>query len=239
MSPLCRWTVDSGQMLRKRPSTVHRPQYLLALAALVAFPWAPLSAQVIDQGVFSIRRGGIEIGREDFTIRTGRGPDGRTAGTTISAVTRYPALAPTTTITTVLERSTSGLFTVFQLEYQAPDLSEQYLGAQNQGRITIHRFSAEAREARQLPGGTAAYVMVDSVYALHRVLADLASVEGVEVTVYLARDGTRQRITATRQGDQSVQLGGDVVATILLDSAGRIMRIEFPGTSVTAVRLND
>ncbi len=215
------------------------PRYLLALAALVALPWAPLSAQVIDQGVFSIRRDGTEIGREEFTIRSGRGPDGKTAGTTISAVTRYPALDPTTTITTVLERSASGLFTVFQVEYQTPDLSEQYLGAQDRGRITIHRFSAEAREARQFPGGAAAYVMMDSVYALHQVLADLASVEGAEVTVYLARDGTRQRITATLQGDQSVQLGGDVVATMQLDSAGRIMRIEFPGTSVTAVRLND
>lgn len=215
------------------------PRYLLALAALMALPWAPLSAQVIDQGVFSIRRGGIEIGREEFTIRSGRGPDGKTAGTTISAVTRYPALNPTTTITTVLERSGSGRFTVFQLEYQAAGLSEQYLGAQDRGRITIHRFSAEAREARQVAGGAAAYVMVDSVYALHQVLADLASVEGAAVTVYLARDGTRQRITATRRGDQRVELGGDVVATMLLDSARRIIRIEFPGTSVTAVRLND
>lgn len=215
------------------------PRYLLALAALVALPWAPLSAQVIDQGVFSIRQDGTEIGREEFTIRSGRGPDGKTAGTTISAVTRYPALDPTTTITTVLERSASGLFTVFQVEYQTPDLSEQYLGAQDRGRITIHRFSAEAREARQFPGGAAAYVMMDSVYALHQVLADLASVEGAEVTVYLARDGTRQRITATRLGDRRVQLGGDVVATMLLDSARRIMTIEFPGTSVTAVRLKD
>lgn len=215
------------------------PRYLLALAALVALPWAPLSAQVIDQGVFSIRQDGTEIGREEFTIRSGRGPDGKTAGTTISAVTRYPALDPTTTITTVLERSASGLFTVFQVEYQAPDLSEQYLGAQDRGRITIHRFSAEAREARQFPGGAAAYVMMDSVYALHQVLADLATTEGAVVTVYLARDGTRQRITATRLGDRRVQLGGDVVATMLLDSARRIMTIEFPGTSVTAVRLKD
>ncbi len=152
---------------------------------------------------------------------------------------RFPALAPTTTITTVLERSLNGRFTVFQLEYEAPGVSEQYLGAQDRGRITIHRFSAEAREARQFPGGDAAYVMMDSVYAMHQVLVDLATMEGTAATVYLARDGTRRRITATLGDGQTVQLGGDVQATILLDSANRIMRIEFPGTSVTAIRLND
>ena len=213
--------------------------YRMGLALMVAFPWAPVSAQVIDEGVFSIRRSGTEIGREEFTITSGRGPDGKTAGTTISAVARYPALAPTTTITTVLERSLSGRFTVFQLEYQAPGVAEQYLGAQDRGRITIHRFSAETREARQFPGGEAAYVMMDSVYALHQVLADLATMEGASTTVYLARDGTRRRITATLGDGQSVKLSGDVQATILLDSANRIMRIEFPGTSVTAIRLNN
>lgn len=239
MSPSSQWTADnSGQMTRNRPSTAHRPPYLLALATLVAFPWAPMSAQVIDEGVFSIRRGGTEIGREEFTISSGRGPDGKTAGTTISAVTRYPALDPTTTITTVLERGINGRFTVFQMEYQAPGLSEQYLGAQDRGRITIHRFSAESREAREYPGGAAAYVMVDSVFVLHQVLTDLASTEGAAATVYLARDGARQRITASRSGDR-IQLRGSLEATIMLDSADRIMRMEFPETSVTAVRLDD
>jgi hypothetical protein len=213
--------------------------YHLGLATLVAFPWAPLSAQVIDEGVFSIRRSGMEIGREEFTIRSGRGPDGKTAGTTISAVTRYPAINPTTTITTVLERSLNGRFTVLQLEYEAPGVSEQYLGAQDRGRITIHRFSAEAREAREFPGGDGAYVMMDSVYAINQVLVDLATTEGVAATVYRARDGTRHRISATLDGGQSVRLGGDVVATILLDPAGRIIRMEFPDASVTTVRLND
>jgi hypothetical protein len=214
-------------------------KYPFGLAVLVALPWAAISAQVIDEGVFSIRRSGTEIGREEFTIRSGRGPDGKTAGTTIAAVTRYPALNTTTTITTVLERNINGRFTVFQLEYDAPGRSEQYLGAQDRGRITIHRFSAAAREARQLPGGHAAYVMMDSVYSLHQVLADLATMEGSAVTVYLAQAETRHQITATRSGDNHVQLDGDFVATILLDSANRIMRMEFPGTSVTAVRLDD
>jgi len=211
----------------------------LGLAVLLALPWAPLSAQVIDQGVFSIRRSGTEIGREEFTIRSGRGPDGKTAGTTISAVVRYPALDPATTITAVLERNLNGQFTVFQLEYDAAGRSEQYLGAQDRGRITIHRFTAEAREARQLPGGDAAYVMMDSVYALHQVLADLATLEGAAVIVYLAQAETRHQVTVTRSGAGSVQLDGDIVATILLDSANRIMSMEFPGTSVTAVRLDD
>ena len=213
--------------------------YQLGLTVLAAFPWAPVSAQVIDEGVFSIRRSGTEIGREEFTISSGRGPDGKTAGTTISAVARYPALAPTTTITPVLERNLNGRFTVFQLEYEAPGVSEQYLGAQDRDRITIHRFSADAREARQFPGGEAAYVMMDSVYAIHQVLVDLATMEGAATTVYLARDGTRRRITSTLGDGRTVRLGGEVQATILLDSANRIMRIEVPGTSVTAVRLND
>lgn len=213
--------------------------YRPALALLAALPWTPLSAQVIDEGVFSIRRGGTEIGREEFTIRSGRGADGKTAGTTISAVTRYPALDPTTTITAVIERSLSGRFTVFQLEYQAPGVSEQYLGAQDRGRITIHRFSAEAREAREFPGGASAYILVDGVYALYQVLADLGSADGAAVTAYLARDGNRRRITVTSSGELEVQLRGDMMADIRLDSAGRILRMEFPGTAVTVVRLDD
>ena len=213
----------------------------LAMCLLMA-PLAPASAQVIDEGEFSIRLDGREIGREQFSIRSGRGPDGNTAGTTITAVTRYPAIDPQATFTTVLERSPGGRFTVFQLEYDARDGSERYLGAQDRGRITIHRFAGDDREAREFPGGATAYVMVDSVYALHYVLIDFATDGGSMVTAYFPRTNRRRSIEATNEATATglrVRLSGDLSATILLDSARRIRRIDFPGTSLSVVRLED
>lgn len=206
---------------------------------------APLSmsAQVIDEGVFSIRHDGREIGREEFTVRTGRGPDGNTAGTTISAITRYPALNPRTTITVVLERNLAGRFTVFQLEYDAPGVSERYLAGQDRGRITLHRFAEASQSAREYPGGANAYVLADSVFALHRVLIDLATADGAGTTAYLARSGRRTQLRATLSGPDSrgqvVTITGDAAAKLWLDDAGRIQRMEFPGKALTIVRLND
>ena len=57
-----------------------RPTLLLA-ASLVALPAAPLAAQVatVDEGSFTITRGGESLGREEFGIR-------RTPGGEVGAV---------------------------------------------------------------------------------------------------------------------------------------------------------
>jgi hypothetical protein len=202
-----------------------------------------MSAQIIDEGVFSIRHDGREIGRENFTIRTGRGPDGNTAGTTISAITRYPALDPRTTIAVVLERTITGHFTVFQLEYDTPEVSERYLAGQDRGRITIHRFADGSQSAREYPGGENAFVQVDSVFVLHQVLIDLATQGGGNATAYLARSGRRTLVRVAPLGTdnegQVVTIEGDRNVQIWLDDAGRIQRMEFPASSLTIVRLRN
>jgi len=200
------------------------------------------SAQVLDEGAFSIRLDGREIGREEFSVRSGRGPDGKTAGTTITTVARYPSLQPHTTITAVLERSETGVFTIFQLAYDTQAASERYLGAQDRGRITIHRFAGDDRAAREFPGGASAYVMVDSAYALHYVLVQLATAEGASATAYIPSNNARRRIRATLQDGptgRQVLLEGDVTATIELDEALRIQRLEFPDTHLSVIRLDD
>ena len=219
-----------------------RGLFSILLYGLLAAP-LPMYAQVIDEGVFSIRYDGREIGREDFTIRTGRGPDGNTAGTTISTITRYPALDPVTTIAVVLERTTTGHFTVFQLEYEAPEASERYLAGQDRGRITLHRFAEGSQSAREYPGGENAFVMVDSVFALNQVLIDLAMTGGGNATAYLARSGRRTQVRVAPIGPdgegQVVTLQGDRNAKVWLDDAGRVRRMEFPDVSLTIVRLHD
>jgi hypothetical protein len=222
-----------------RPTTA---ACLTGLLAAVCLAPPPASAtQVIDEGVLSIRVDGREIGREEFSVRSGRGPDGNVAGTTITALARYPAINPHTTYTAVLERSDAGRFTVFQLEVDGPGGSERYLGAQDRGRITIHRFVGSDREAREFPGGATAHVMVDSVFALHYLLVDLASPSGTAVMAYLARTGGRRQVSATRvaEEDLQVRVSGDTAALITLDNRGRILRIDFTGTSLSVVRLRN
>ena len=210
---------------------------------VATLPTTSLAAQATDHGVFSIRKGGREIGREEFTMRPGRGPDGKAPGSTIATVVRYPSIAPTITAEAVLERTPEGRFTVFQLEYRAPDTTERYLAGQDRGRITLHRFAGESRSARELPGGAHAYVMVDGVYSLYRVLTDLAGPAEVSATVYLARTERRVRVTvgAVQQsaGRRRVVLGGQLSATVTLDETGRIQRIDLPHESLTVVLLED
>ena len=81
------------------------------------------------------------------------------------------------------------------------------------------------------------------MFALHRVLIDLATADGAGTTAYLARSGRRTQLRATLSGPDSrgqvVTITGDAAAKLWLDDAGRIQRMEFPGKALTIVRLND
>jgi len=212
----------------------------LALVALLS-P-AASAAQAIDEGSLSIRLDGREIGREEFVISSGRGPDGRSAGTTIASTARYPALDADAEIRGVLERNPAGVVTVFQLEFDGERVSERYLGGQDRRRITVHRFQGTAQAAREYPGGPRAVVLVDSLYAFLTAVADLATPEGGPVSAISPRNNMLSNFTATSLPGPDgtlVQLSGDLVATVVLDALGRLTRIEIPAEGIVVQRVDD
>ena len=74
-----------------------------ALLMLLLAPSRPTAAQQGAATVLVVRQGGHEIGREEFTLASGRARGA--AGSTIAATAKYPPTAPTTRLAAVLERT--------------------------------------------------------------------------------------------------------------------------------------
>ena len=89
-----------------------------ALLLLLAHQASPALAQADAPITLIVTQGGKEVGREDFTLTTGRGRGA--AGTTLSAAARYPAAVPTTRLTAVLERTAEFAIAKFQLDVEGP-----------------------------------------------------------------------------------------------------------------------
>jgi len=215
----------------------------LAAAALTTIPTLLAAQQANYDAVLSIRREGREIGREEMSVRPGRGPDGRTAGSTISTHVRYPAFGPQAEFAGVLERTPAGRPTVFQLEYHGPGGDVRFLAAYEGRRIIVHRFSGGNQAAKEYPAGTFPAFLVDSSYAFYAALAAAATPEGREVSAVFPREGRRVGITVTAAaaegGLREVRLAGGLSGSLWVDRAGALQRIELPEQGIAVVRLTE
>lgn len=219
---------------------------LLGLAA-VAGPWirvSTLAAQTGDQAALSIKVGGREIGHENFVIRPGR--PGRPVGDSLISVARYPETKPELVVQGVLQQSTSGDPLTFSLDFQDRRQPETVLASVSRNRITLRRVARGAESARELPGGDPIVLLDDSLFATFLPLARLAGDAPRGVTAVYPRTARRATLTisqtalATGRPDGAmtvIEISGDLVGRLYLDSAGRFVRLEVPARQLEVSRL--
>ena len=96
-----------------------------ALGLLMLVP-SPAAGQGAASGTLVVRRGGTEIGREDFSFEQ---PRKRHLGPTLTVSAKYPSATPPVQLGIRLERDTAGQLTLFQLDSEGPGGPSRILAA--------------------------------------------------------------------------------------------------------------
>jgi hypothetical protein len=210
-----------------------------ALCLLLAHQASPALAQGASPITLVVAEDGREIGREDFTLTPGRGRGA--SGTTLSATARYPATAPTTRLTALLERTPESAIAKFQLDVESPSGTTVILAAGTGARLVVRTVAKGSESGRELPGGPDVVLLDDEVYSLYVTVADLATPAGKRLTAVFPRTGKRAAFTARREGGaggggRRVILTGDLAGTLVTDAEGRLQRLELPAQNKVVMR---
>jgi hypothetical protein len=202
---------------------------------------APASAQEPLESKLIVQQGGREVGREEFTLRQGRGRG--LPGSTLIAAARYPATSPTTQLAATLERTPGPEFGLakFQLDVEGPAGTTVILAAGSGARLIVRTVAKGSESGRELPGGPDVVLLDDQVFSLYAAVADLATPAGRPLTAIFPRTGKRASFTARREsgsegGASRVTLSGELSGTLSTDGRGGVQRLELPGRGTVVTR---
>ncbi|HEU4829838.1 MAG TPA: hypothetical protein VFT04_11650 [Gemmatimonadales bacterium] len=205
----------------------------LLTAALLILVAAPLSAQRVS-GTYVVQRGGNEIGREAYTLESGRARD--RSGTSLTVSSRYPGAMPSGNVSALLERTPDGQLSLFQLDVEGDNGTTTFLAAGAGARILLKTIAEGSEAGRELPGGENVVLIDENVYSLFTAVADLATPAGARLVAIYPRTGRRAQFSARREGDAGaaarISLTGEISGTLTTDAAGRITRMEFPSAGI-------
>ncbi len=210
-----------------------------ALLLVLAHQASPAPGQADAPVTLIVKQGGKEIGREDLTLTEGRGRGA--PGSTLSAAARYPATAPTTRLTAVLERTAELAIAKFQLDVESPSGTTVILAAGSGARLVVRTVATGSESGRELPGGPDVVLLDDEVHSLYSAVTGLATPSGKRLTAIFPRTGKRASFTArlesTGQGATArIVLTGDIAGTLLTDAEGRLLRLELPAQNKVIAR---
>jgi hypothetical protein len=206
----------------------------LLTATLLILAAAPLSAQRTS-GTYVVQRGGNEIGREEFALESGRARD--RSGTSLTVSSRYPGAVPPGNVSALLERTPDGQLSRFQLDVEGDDGTTTFLAAGAGARVILKTIAKGSEAGRELPGGENVVLIDENVYTLFTAVADLATPAGTRLVAIYPRTARRAQFSARRDGNDQgaarITLTGEISGTLTADAAGRLTRMEFPGTGIT------
>jgi hypothetical protein len=159
----------------------------------------------------------------------------------VSATARYPATAPTTRLTALLERTPESAIAKFQLDVESPNGTTVILAAGSGARLVVRTVAKGSESGRELPGGPDVVLLDDEVFSLYATVADLATPGGKRLTAIFPRTGRRAAFTAEREGTageglRRVKLTGDVAGTLVTDTEGRLHSLELPAQNKVVTR---
>ena len=213
-----------------------------AAVLLLLLPAAQAAAQEPLETKLVITQDGRESGREEFTLRQGRGRGA--LGSTVIAVARYPASNPLLKLAATLERTPELELAKFQLDVEGPNGTTVILAAGSGARLIVRTVAKGSEAGRELPGGPDVVLLDDAVYSLYTAVVDLATPSGKSLTGVFPRTSRRASFVARREGGGDsgairVTLSGDINGTVVTDPKGRLQRLEFPGTRIVVTRAPD
>jgi hypothetical protein len=211
-------------------------------AVLLLFPTVGhLFAQEPLETKLVIEQGGKETGREEFTLRQGRGRGA--LGSSLTAMARYPATNPTLKLAATLERTSEGALAKFQLEVDGPGGTTVILAAGSGARLIIRTVAKGSEAGRELPGGPDVVLLDDQVFSLYSAVAELATPAGRALTAVFPRTNRRASFVVRREsgggGNTRASLTGDISGTLVTDAQGRLVRLELPETGTVVSRAKE
>jgi hypothetical protein len=214
----------------------------IAAVVLLMLPSAQVSAQESLETKLVVTQQGRETGREEFTLRQGRGRGA--PGSTLIAVARYPGTNPLLKLGATLERTPEFALAKFQLDVEGPSGTTVILAAGSGARLIVRTVAKGSEAGRELPGGPDVVLLDDSVYSLYTAVADLATPAGKPLTGVFPRTSRRAAFVARRDGGggngaTQVTLSGDISGSLATDSKGRLQRLELPATGIVVTRAKD
>jgi hypothetical protein len=214
----------------------------IASLLLLLLPAGQVLGQEALETSLVVTQEGREIGREGFTLRSGRGRGA--PGSTLVAVSRYPATNPLLKVAATLERTPEFALAKFQLDVEGPQGTTVILAAGSGARLIVRTVAKGSEAGRELPGGPDVVLLDESVYSLYTAVADLATPAGKSLTGVFPRTGRRASFVARREGGTGagaarVTLTGDLTGSLATDSKGRLQRLELPGAGILVAREQD
>src|SRR4051812_47885710 len=205
-------------------------------AVLVLLPAVgTLQAQEPLETKLVIEQAGREIGREEFTLRGGRGRGA--LGSTLTAAAHYPATNPTVKLSATLERTPESSLAKFQLDVDGPNGTTVILAAGSGARLIIRTVAKGSEAGRELPGGPDVVLLDDQVFSLYIQVADLATPAGKRLTAIFPRTARRAAFVAKREG-RVVNLSGDIRGSLETDAKG-LVRLNLLESGIQVSRAKD
>jgi hypothetical protein len=208
----------------------------IAAVLLLLVPAGQALAQEAPATNLVIQQGGREIGREEFTLHSGRGRGA--TGSSLHATARYPANNPTLKLVATLERTPESALAKFQLDVEGPNGPTVILAAGSGARLIIRTVAKGSEAGRELPGGPDVVLLDDGVYSFYVAVADMATPEGKALTAVFPRTARRASFVAQRDAGGRVNLTGGIRGTLVTDSRG-LMSLELPDSGTRVTRASD
>ena len=221
------------------------PAALVAALLLAATPAAPLLAQVttVDEGSFTIFRKGERVGREEFTIRRTPGAEGQPV-LVATAVVAYGdrRLAP------ALRTDSTGTPLAYVLEVRSgAEVQEQLKGTVGRGRFSAVTRTASGESAREYILAEGALILDEEVFHQYHFLA---RGDGGTLAVLVPRRSRQLALRYETAAGETLTIGGQPIEArhlvlrepgggrrdVWIDAAGRVLKVELPGTGMLALR---
>ena len=235
-----------------RPTRHLPPLRRLAVAAVATLAVVSLRARraaaqsaTVDEGTFTVRRGGATLGREEFRIVRQSGVGTFAARATGAYGERRIAPA--------LQADEQGAPERYQVEVRRGAAVEQRVSAQAAGthfRAQVQGERGDAAREFLLEPGTV--VVDDELFHQYYFLVRRAGAEGAatRVPVLAPRAGTQRPLWVTLDGTERLTVGGQPVDArhyvltdraggrreVWADAQGRILRVLLPAEGVDATR---
>lgn len=224
---------------------MHTRHFALA-TALAAFAAAlpAQSAQIIDQGSFTITVSNQRTGREDFRIEGTPG-----SGNGLEYVARATVVFGDRRLTPALHSDSSGGAFDYQIESRGTTAgSERWSGKITRGRVSARINNARGESAKEYIVTDGALIIDDDVFHQYFFLARRANESSVaiviprrnvQLVVRLAVAGT-ERLTIGTKDLEARHLvmtePSGVVRDIWVDAKGRVLKVAIPSKNIVALR---
>jgi hypothetical protein len=208
----------------------------MVLCASLLAPSARAQVQVVDEGSFTISRGGASVGREQFAIRRTASPGGDIFVASGTVELNDRRLAP------ALRTDSDGSPLAYQVEVKSgADVQERLSGNLGRGRFSARLRTPRGESAKEYIVADGALVLDDDVFHQYYFLA-IAQRSGA-VPVVIPRRNAQVSIRVEDQGNEPVDLGGasvqgrHLVLTepdgstrhVWVDAQGRVLKVALDG----------